>query len=77
MRTGLPFDGPSRTLLTQESATFARDTTMQKEVYAIVKRNAKMIGAVILTACVVLSFRFGELDVEVTTQVFSFSLKVR
>lgn len=50
---------------------------MQKEVYAILKRNAKVLMAAILTAMIILSFRFGELDVSVATQVFTFALRAR
>mgnify|MGYP000858844662 FL=1 len=50
---------------------------MRKEVHATVRRNAKVIGIVVLTAMIIMSLRFGALDVEVTTQVFTFTLKAR
>lgn len=50
---------------------------MRKEVYAIVKRNAKTLTAILLTAVIVLSLRFAALDVEVTTQVFTLTFKAR
>lgn len=50
---------------------------MQSELYMPIKRNAKVVIAVILTALVILAVRFEALDVTVISKDMTVAMKTK